>query len=116
MTGVCFIHNKLGIQYGFLNTKNVFVWWTGDVKLGTFLYNTLKFGLNSKANVGDSMLYSLDKIDDIKAIGSMLIELIKPLSGFLNMGSLTPIHLNEWTDSALEFFKKLKTVSAAEFL
>jgi hypothetical protein len=40
------------------------------------------------------MLYSLDKADDIRAIGSMLIELIEPLSGFLNAGSLTPIHLD----------------------
>ena len=46
-------------------------------------------------NIGDNILQlSLDKADNIKAIGSMLIELIEPSSSFLNAGSLTPIHLN----------------------
>ena len=40
------------------------------------------------------MLYNLDKVDNIKAVGLILIELIKPLSGFLNAGSLIPIHLD----------------------
>ena len=46
----------------------------------------------------------------------MLIELIKPLSSLLNAGSLAPIHLDRWSDSALEFWKKSKTVSAVELL
>ena len=46
----------------------------------------------------------------------MLIKLIKPLSGYLNAGSLTPIYLDQWTESALKFFKKLKTISIAELL
>ncbi len=40
------------------------------------------------------MLYNLDKVDNIRAVGSMLIELIEPLSGFLNAGSLIPIYLD----------------------
>ena len=94
MTGVCFIHNKLGIQYSFLSIKNILISQTGDIKLSIFLYNTLKLGLNLETNISDSMLYNLNKVNNIRAVSLMLIELIKPLFGFLNIGSLIPIYLD----------------------
>ena len=59
MTGVCFIHNKLGIQYGFISTKNVLVSRTGDIRLGTFLYNTLKLKLNPEKQILATVYYKI---------------------------------------------------------
>jgi len=95
LTGVCFIHNKLGIQYSFLSIKNILISQTRDIKLGTFPHNTLKLRLNPEANISNNILYNLNKVDNIRAVSSILIKLIKPLSGFLNTGSLTPIHLDQ---------------------
>ncbi|EAS29696.3 uncharacterized protein CIMG_13201 [Coccidioides immitis RS] len=103
LQGIAYIHCKLQITHGSINCQNVFVSFTGCIKIG---------------DIGGSMLSgSKDNPEiDTQSVGFVMREIMEPGHSYLNPKTFTLDKPEKWSLELLEFFEKTKNSTGTDLL
>ncbi|KAL4772408.1 kinase-like domain-containing protein [Aspergillus nidulans var. acristatus] len=104
LEGLKYIHNVLGISHGNVMAQNILLSYSScRIKLANMGYSILKPQQNKK-------------LDDIRALGALLVNLREPGTGGRNPGTLQLEKPHEVSDICNNFLEKSGTSSADKLL
>lgn len=107
-----FVHNELHVDYIGSIYDNVYFSYDGAVKLG-MCSSTLTDGslILRVGNVGSSLICSSNSQhnSDIRSVGTMMLCIMQPGTMYKNPTETQLQHLDEWSDSAVDFLRATNT-------